>query len=86
MILTLVAVTLTWTQPATRTDGTNLDAGSISHYVLYRNGEEWDATTTTSHETTRNGTYSVRCVLSDGVVSAASNSVSVRIKGKGKKK
>ena len=86
MISTVILVTLVWTVPTTRTDGSALDQRTISHYVIFRNGEEWDATTATSHETTRNGTYTVQCVLSDGVSSAPSNSVSVRIKGKGKKK
>ena len=86
MISTVLLVTLAWTVPSTREDGSALDRGTISHYVIFRNGEEWDATTATTHETTRNGTYTVQCVLLDGSTSDSSNSVNVRIKGKGKKK
>lgn len=86
MISTVLLVTLVWTVPTTRADGSALDQRTISHYVIARNGEEWDATTETTHETTRNGTYTVQCVLLDGSISDASNSVNVRIKGKGKKK
>ena len=84
-MVTAYLVLLMWTVPTTREDGSTLDAGSISHYVLYRNGEEWFSTTATSYEAERNGTYCVLVVLSDGSTSDCSNSLRVRI-SKGKKR
>jgi hypothetical protein len=85
MLALMLAVTLTWTQPTTREDGSALDGGTISHYRIYRNGEEWDSTTAQTYEAARNGSYTVRCVLHDGDSSGDSNPVTVRIK-KGRKK
>ena len=80
-MVTAYLVLLMWTVPTTRTDGSALDPGSISHYVLFRNGEEWFSTTATSYEAARNGTYTVRVVDMDGNSSVPSNSARVRIKG-----
>ena len=76
----LVAVTLVWTTPATRTDGTSLPPGDISHYDVYRNGEYLDTTHATSYVAPRSGRYEVRCVDTLSQESEPSNAV--RLKGK----
>ena len=81
-MVTAYLVLLMWTVPQTRTDGSALDGRDIGYYAIYRNGEEWDATTATSYEAARNGTYTVRCVLTDGSASDDSNSLRIRMKGK----
>lgn len=84
MILTATLLTLAWTVPATRSDGSALDEGDISYYVVIRNGEEWDQTTATTYSVARNGEYSVRCVDSNGGISDSSNSLRVKVKGRRK--
>ena len=75
-------VLLMWTVPTTREDGSALDARSISHYVLYRNGEEWFSTTAKSYDADRQGNYCVRVIDDSGNTSDCSNSLHIRVKGK----
>ena len=79
MILNLLmALTLSWDAPTEREDGTPLPNEEISGYEVLLNGQSYILTPELELNITEKGTYTVKCIDTDGLKSEHSEAISVK--------